>query len=168
LLRGKRSKTVTVNIDGQTVQLRDHKPLILANIEFVDLHSLDEFIEELNSRVFMWAGTEAGPSSKSGKKHIEKYQKEGSVFILRAPTAKLLELNGTEHLEITFCNSGSARQNDGALAKRGRSTFMRLEQASRMPGDVVELTFKTSALLPPETEYARSLAGPWLPIAADA
>ena len=167
LLRGKREQTQSVTINGALVQIRDHKPLISANIEFDSSYSLSEFLRELNSRVFMWAGTEVGPC-KSGRNHIQKYKDEGSVFILRVPTRKLIELNGTENLEITFCNSGSARMNNGQRAKRGRHTFIRLGQAARQPGDIVEITFLGSAQLPVETEYARELSGPWFPLKTDA
>jgi hypothetical protein len=167
LLQGKRSQTKTVDVSGNPFQIRDHKPLILANIELLDSCSLNDFINELNSRVFLWAGTEAGPCT-SGKNHIRKYQDEGDVFIFRTPTRRLLELNSVENLEITFCNSGSARQHAGIRAKRGHSTFMALENATQRPGDVVEITFRRSALLPAETEYAKELTGPWLTIATDA
>jgi len=157
----------SVLISGKPVQIRDHKPLIVANMELIDSYSLSDFIRELNSRVFLWAGTEAGPCI-SGRNHIEKYQSEGDVFILRTPTRSLLELNGVDKLEITFCNSGSARQNNGIRAKRGRSTFMRLENTTRKPGETVEITFPGTAYLPAETEYAKELTGPWLPVVADA
>ena len=167
LLLGKRNQTQNVIINGSTIQIRDHKPLIFANIELDQSCSMSEFIQELNSRVFLWAGTEIGPC-KSGRNHIQKYQAEGNVFILRAPTRNLIELNDIDSLEITFCNSGSARRNNGQRAKRGRSTFMRLDQATRQPGEIVEITFLNSARLPRETEYSRELNGPWLPLTIDA
>jgi hypothetical protein len=167
LLQGKRDRTVEVRTDGGTVQVRDHKPLIQANIELVDGYSFDDLIQELNSRVFLWAGTEAGPCD-SGRNHIGKYASEGDVFILRTPTRELIELNELQNLEITFCNSGSARQNQGNKAKRGRSTFMKLAAASRPPGKIVEIAFQGLAKLPAETKYAKVLSGPWLPLAADA
>lgn len=167
LLQGRRDRTVEVRTDGGTVQVRDHKPLIQANLELIDGYLFDDFIRELNSRVFLWAGTAAGPC-RSGKNHIGKYASEGAVFILRVPMRSLLELNGFENFEITFCNSGSARQIQGKKVKRGRSTFMKLATSNRLPGEVVEITFAGSALLPIETEYARELSGPWLPLAADA
>jgi len=167
LLHGKRDQTLTVQTDCGTIQVRDHKPLIEANMELIDGYSLDDFVQELNSRVFLWAGTEAGPC-KSGRNHINKYLAEGSVFILRTPMPQLLASNGITNMEITFCNSGSARQNLGNKVVRGRSTFMNLAAASRQPGETVEITFKGTAQLPQETEYAKELSGPWLPLAADA
>lgn len=165
LLRGRRQRTEEVSINGAMIQLRDHKPLIPANIEFVDSYSLEDFIDELNARVFLWAGTEAGPC-ESGRNHIRKYQAEGSVFIIRTPTRQLIAVNGEEHLEITFCNSGSARQNQGQRAKRGSSTFMQLEIANRQPGETVEITFRGQAHLPAEAKYAKNLSGPWLSLDA--
>jgi hypothetical protein len=167
LLRGKRNQTQNVIVNGSVVQIRDHKPLISANIELEESYTLTEFLQELNSRVFMWAGTEFAPC-KSGRNHIQKYQDEGSVFILRAPTHKLPELNGLDTIEITFCNSGAARRNNGQRVKRGRGTFIRLDQATRQPGEIVEVTFQYSARLPQETEYATALTGPWLRLNTDA
>ena len=167
LLQGRRDQTLSVPLSNGTVQIRDHKPLIRANMELVDGYSFDDFIQELNSRVFLWTGTEAGPCN-SGRNHINKYLSEGSVFILRIPTKQLFEINGVENLDITFCNSGSARQNKGIKAKRGRSTFMNLSAASRNPGDAVEITYKGSAQLPVGAKYAEKLSGPWQPLTADA
>jgi len=82
--------------------------------------------------------------------------------------SQLLASNGITNMEITFCNSGSARQNLGNKVIRGRSTFMNLAAASRQPGETVEITFKGTAQLPQETEYAKELSGPWLHLAADA
>ena len=167
LLRGRRSETVAVSINGQLIQIRDHKPLIPANIELLDGYTLGDFVGELNSRVFLWAGTNRGPCD-SGRRHIAKYQAEGETFILRVPTSRLLSENTAKELEVTFCNSGAARYHTGQRAKRGRSTFVALGAATRNPGDVVELTFKHSVALPRETQYARALSGPWLSLATDA
>jgi len=166
-LRGRRSETVAVSINGRQIQVRDHKPLIPANLELHDGYTLDDFIGELNSRVFLWAGTEKGPC-ESGKRHIAKYQAEGETFILRVPTSRLFAENTARALEVTFCNSGAARYHTGQRAKRGRSTFVELGAATRSPGDVVEFTFKHSVALPRETQYAKALSGPWLPLANDA
>jgi len=156
-----------IQIDNTQIQIKDHKPLIEANIIWEDGCDLQQFLNELNSRVFLWAGTERGPC-KSGQNHIAKYQAEGEVRILRIPTDSLLQLNARNPVQVTFCNSGSARQNAGQKAMRGPSTFHWLERADRNPGEIVELTFKSEAKLPWETEYALSLSGPWLPLFADA
>ncbi|WP_404361582.1 DUF7002 family protein [Methylotuvimicrobium sp. KM1] len=166
LLLGKRLTTQNININGRVIQVRDHKPLVEANIELIDSCTFNDFIQELNSRVFLWAGTELGPC-KSGRNHIRKYQNKGSVYILRIPTTKLLETNGVERFKVTFCNSGSARQNNGQKARRGHSTFLRLEQSTQPPGKVVELTFQSFVKLPPKTEYAEALVGPWSTLKAD-
>lgn len=165
-LRGLRPETVAVSVKGRLIQLRDHKPLIPSNLELLDGFTLNDFINELNSRVFLWAGTENGPC-KSGKRYIAKYQSEENTFILRVPTSELLDANTEKELEVTFCNSGAARYHTGQRAKRGRSTFVALTAAMRRPNEVVELTFKHSAVLPRQTQYARALSGPWLPIAPD-
>ena len=167
LLSGKRPSTLNVYINGQLVQIRDHKPLIEANIELMDGCSLDEFITELNSRVFLWAGTDRGPCS-SGRNHISNYQDEGEVVIIKVPTLELLEENGAAQFQLTFCNSGSARQNNGQKARRGKATFHSLNSATRRPGEVVEFTFLSQAKLPSGATYAKSLAGPWSPLKTDA
>ena len=166
-LRGRRFETVTISINGRLIQIRDHKPLIPANLELPDGYTLDDFVDELNSRVFLWAGTDKGPC-ESGKRHIAKYQAEGETFILRMSTSRLLGENMAQELEVTFCNSGAARYQSGQRAKRGPGTFVPLSVATRNLGEVVELTFKHSVVLPSETQYAKALSGPWLPLPTDA
>lgn len=166
-LLGKRRETVDVEVDGRVVQIRDHKPLIAANLELLDGCTFDDFVNELNSKVFLWAGTEQGPCT-SGKNHIRKYQAEGSVVILRVPTQMLLAENGLDRFKVTYCNSGSARQNKGQKAKRGKSTFLSLSEAARPPGDLVELTYHRFAKLPSGTQHASSLSGPWSTLKTDA
>ena len=128
-------------------------------------NSVEDFVDELNSRVFLWAGTASHPI-ESGRNHFARYSSEGKVFILRVPLAALLRDNAEQELQVTFCNSGAARHHHGQPAQRGSDTFVSPSLASRRPAEVVELTFRGDVTLPSETLYADSLAGAWLSLKA--
>jgi hypothetical protein len=164
-LRGRRSKAVRVAIDGRDVEIRDHRPLAPGSLSLPEHYTIDDFVDELNARVFLWAGTATRPVD-SGRNHIARYASEGNVFILRVPLAALLRDNATQELQVTFCNSGAARHHDGLPARRGPDTFVSPSLAARRRAEVVELTFRGDVTLPPETLYADSLAGPWLSLTA--
>jgi len=161
LLRGRRSESVRVFVEGRDVEIRDHRPLVPGSLSLPVGYTIDDFVDELNSRVFLWAGTAAKPQP-SGVNHIGRYAAEGEVYVLRVPTPALMSANPEAALEVTFCNSGAARHHQGEPAKRSRDTFIPLAKASRKAADVVELTFRDSILLPTGTEYADSLEGPWV------
>jgi len=163
LLLGRRTKTERTSISGVDIEVRDHRPLIERSLSFPPNYGLNDFIDELNSRVFLWAGTETGPV-RSGTNHIARYSAAGPVFLLRVPTEALLRANPVPILEVTFCNSGSARHNKGMPAKRGPETFVNPASARRPAADVVELTFTGEIVLPMETMYAPSLQNEWLPL----
>jgi hypothetical protein len=163
LLSGRRPKTERVSVAGIEIEVRDHRPLVEASLAFPANYGLRDFIAELNSRVFLWAGTEAGPV-RSGRNHIARYCAEGTVYLLRVPTEALLNANPASMLEITFCNSGSARHNNGLRANRGPDTFVSPAAAQRPTSAVVELTFKREVVLPEQTMYAPNLQSQWLPL----
>ena len=160
LLLGRRSTSARIEIDGQTIEIRDHRPLIVASLSLPTGYSVDQFIAELNSRVFFWAGNAGGPI-RSGQNHITRYSVESEVFIIRTKLDFLLRANPNNPIEVTFCNSGSARHNKGRPAYRSPNTFMPLNRATRKAADVVEVTFAGQANLPMETEYAKTLSGSW-------
>ena len=160
LLHGRRSASSVVWVEGRRIEVRDHRPLALGSLKLPDGYSVQDFINELNSRVFFWVGTEAGPVP-SGRRHIGRYSSEGEVRVLRIPLPGLLEHNSARTAEVTFCNSGSARHNGGLPAYRSPATFQRPKEAERSAAAVVELTYRTEANLPSATLYASNLAGPW-------
>lgn len=162
LLSDRRKEPVQVSVNGQTIEIRDHRPLVLGSLNLPLGYALDEFIAELNSRVFLWAGTLKHPVP-SGRNHIRRYSSLGPVYILRVPLRDLMAANPESMLQVTFCNSGAARHNRGRPARRGPGTFVSLTAATRPIAGVVEITYRGQAKLPDTTAYAANLTGPWFP-----
>ena len=125
-----------------------------------------ELIELLNSRVFLWAGTSNG-LGRRGQSHFEHYEDIGSVRVIRVPQRSLLEANPMRTLEVTFCNSGSARHQNGQSVPRGRDTFQPAGQAIGQPADVKELTFLDAVALPADTTWSQTPSGPWQALCGD-
>jgi len=162
-LRGRRLQNHTITINGSPIDIRDHRPLAPGAIDLQDGLTLDQYIAELNRRVFLWAGVEGGPRGR-GLAHFQRYQGEGSVAIIRVPTQSMLATNTTRQLSVTRCNSGSARCHDGHPVPRGLSTFQPLESAKFGAADVVEITYIDWADLPENAQFAADIAGPWKPM----
>ena len=160
-LQGRRRDRISVKIGDQEIELRDHRPLAPGSLALPAGYTLEAFIAKLNARVFLWAGTASKPV-RSGLHHIARYASEGKVYLLRVPVSALIRANPDVDLEVTFCNSGSARHHGGQPAFRSPETFMPLAKASRRPAEVVELTFMDKVILPEETVYSEMLEGPWL------
>lgn len=160
LLRTRRKKPMLVQLADGPVEIRDNAPLRPGSLALQDGMSLEDFLLELNSRVFLWPGMEDGPILP-GRRHFEHYRGIGPVHVLRAPTAALLEANPDRRFSIAYCNSGSARHHLGARVPRGSSTFLTPDEASRPASDVKEFSFPGFARLPPEAEWSNSLSGPW-------
>ena len=161
LLRTHRSKSVRVPLPSGPVEIRDNAPLRKGSLALQDGLSLEDFLFELNSRVFLWPGNLDGPIPP-GRRHFAHYRDAGAVFVLRVPTAALIEANGDRELSVTMCNSGAARHQRGKPVLRGRSTFLAPQNAPC--AKVKEFTFLGLARLPRETEWSRSLTGPWSPL----
>jgi hypothetical protein len=160
LLTGRRSQTSRVSVGGQLIEIRDHRPLALGSLSLPAGYTANQFIAEFNSRVFLWAGTSKGPV-ESGRNHIGRYTEEGEVFILKVPLLKLIDENSPDEIEVTFCNSGAARHHKGKPAQRSPATFSSLKAASRRAAEDREITFRTQAKWPPDSEYSKSISGPW-------
>lgn len=160
LLLGRRLETTRVAISGEYIEVRDHRPLVPGSLALPAGYSINDFVDELNSRVFLWAGTELGPV-RSGRNHIARYAAEGKIYVLRVPLTRLLQANPSRSMEVTFCNSGAARHNQGQPAERSSVTFVPLSAALKGPAEVVELTFRNQVALPIETTYSENYAGQW-------
>ncbi len=168
LLRQRRARSARVRIGGRCVEIRDHRPLAPGSLDLPDGYSIEDFVDELNSRVFLWAGTDSRPASGSGRNHFARYSGEGEVYVLRVPVGSLLRANPDREPQVTFCNSGSARHQQGRPVRRGPNTFVSPSTASRRAAKVVELTFRDQVALPTSTRYAGGLEGPWVPLWANA
>lgn len=159
LLDVRRTGPVTIEVDGRSVLLRDQSPLHEGNILFEGGWTLATLIEELNSRVFFWPGTDKGPIDY-GQRHFERYEGE-PLIVLRVPTEDLVASNAA--LEPQFCpfNSGAPRTNNGKGSPRGPKLFLGADRFERAPSEVIELTFRGSVTLPDSCEWAESYGAAW-------
>lgn len=161
LLSVRRAKSVVAQLSDGPVEIRDNLPLRLGSLEIEPNVTLEQFLQELNGRVYLWPGGERGPIG-TGAAHFQHYQGEGEVRVIRVPLQDLLQVNANRTLSVTYCNAGSARHHSGRRAIRGPGTFQSIDRTTRTMGEVKELTFVGSVLLPGTTAWARTPSGPWL------
>lgn len=160
LISERRPSSVTLELNGERVVIRDNRPLRPASIQLLGGWSLSDWLRELNSRVFLWPGLRKGPIDR-GRSHYARYASEGDVFTIRVPTLSLVAANRDRKLWVTRCNSGSARHHGGKPVPRGPSTFQIPEEAEFRPSQVIEFTYVGEAKLPLDTQWSRVLSGPW-------
>ena len=160
LLVERRKSSVTLNVNGETVVIRDNRPLRPASIALQGGWLLSDWLGELNSRVFLWPGEEDGPIQR-GRAHFGRYASEGLVFTIRVPTHSLVEANKDRELWVSRCNSGSARHIGGKPVPRGPATFQLTASAPFRPSEVIELSYRGEARLPSDAQWSTSLSGPW-------
>ncbi len=110
---GPRPQHRPINVAGQAVLLRDQAALHPANMECHSGFSLADLCEYLDSHVFFWPGTEAGPISH-GWSFAERYVGE-ALAVLRVRTEALFGASAP-----LFCrfNSGAPRWSRGRLLPR--------------------------------------------------
>lgn len=125
--------------------------------------TIQDYLDELNQRVFFWPGTLKGPVP-SGRRHFGRYSKEDDAFVIRAPLDPVLDANTDRVLFVAKCNSGAARHHGSQPARRGPKTFVTLDEALFPPSLVVELSFLDRVELPRESQFSNSLQGPWQPL----
>jgi uncharacterized protein DUF7002 len=159
LLRTRRLNHEPLEISGSRVVLRDQEPLRSGNIELTGGFTFEDFVEELNAKVFFWPGNDDGPIP-SGKRHFTCYKSESPVM-LRCRFQSLLSANPST--EPLFCpyNSGAPRTVNGKKSPRGPTTFSKACDFPRRRSEVVEVTFVRKVVLPPDAELRYSPAGPW-------
>ena len=160
LLTNRRKSSVTLQVNGETVVIRDNRPLRPASVRLLGGWSLSDLLRELNSRVFLWPGWESRPIRR-GRSHFERYEAEGPVFTIRIPLPSLIAANHDRDLWVTRCNSGSARHHGGQPVPRGPSTFQLPEEATFRVSEVIELSYVGAARLPTDAQWSESLIGPW-------
>lgn len=158
-VRIRRTATTPISIGSDQVLLRDQAPLYRGNIEFTDGWELEDFVEDINRRVFFWSGWEYGPIPH-GVRHFGRYQAEHPL-ILRVPFDALRRCNAEQTPFFCKYNSGSPRRFQGRSSPRGPDTFLPADHCSYNPGDVVEVTFIGSVTLPDNTEVSDHVEGPW-------
>lgn len=161
LLDKKRENAVTININGETVHIRDQKPLIEKNIEFTDGCSLERFIELLNRHVFFWPGGENGPN-KSGREHWGRYKTERPVpVILRFSSDVLLTRENRGRVRVCKFNSGAPRCRNGRRSPRGEETFVDSKFAKFTKSRTVEVVLKGPLILSGKIWIGKTPGGPW-------
>jgi hypothetical protein len=100
--------------------LNDQFPLYERGLaRCLDGMTVEEWIRELNRRVFFW------PTRECLETHLAAVRKRGyDHSVLEIDTAELLRLYG-ERVELSPINSGNATRN---ATRRGRGTFLPLDQ----------------------------------------
>ena len=120
-------------------------------------YTFEQFIENLNRRIFFWPGTDAGPINY-GVRHFERYGSEHPA-ILKIDFQSLI--NSNPAVEPHYCryNSGSPRCSHGQKSPRGPNTFQSGDQFVGTPSAVVEVTFSGPLILPANVRIGRLPSG---------
>jgi hypothetical protein len=162
LVSRRRNEHERISIGRDMIVIRDQAPLHRGNLSLPSGYTFEEFTKSLNSRVFFWPGTAAGPIGY-GIRHFERYKNENPA-ILRLTLASLLLANTLAN--ATFCryNSGSPRCSYGVRSPRGPQTFLPAAEFEGTPSQVVEVTFAIELALPADTEVGSHPSGPWRPL----
>ncbi len=158
LVRERRRDHVPLLIGEDRVVLRDQAPLYDRNVEYEQGWRFADLDEFLNQFVYFWPGTSSGPSDY-GQRHFARYADEQPV-IVRVPTAALFEVANVAPSFSAF-NTGSPRCSGGRRSPRGPGTFSEADAFPRSWSRVVEVAFRGSASLPPNTEWGQEPQGPW-------
>lgn len=159
LLTTRRRGHVSVQVDGETVLIRDQAPLHLGNMRLESGWTFAQFVAHLNARVFFWPGGPDGPIDY-GRRHFARYVEELPT-LLRVPFASALRANPGLVPEFCKCNSGSPRWSRGVPGPRGSTTFVPADAAAFRASQVVEVTMRGHVHLPDDAAWAHDLAGPW-------
>jgi hypothetical protein len=151
-LRLRRAHSLPAVVEGETVVLKDQRPLIEANIQFEGGWSVADLVEYLNSHVFFWPGDARGPIT-AGARLLDHYAPEAPA-VLRLRLQSLLSAN--PGLQPLFCpyNSGAPRQNKGLGVPRGPGLFRPGRACPRRRHEVVEVGFRSAVVLPTDTQLA--------------
>jgi hypothetical protein len=163
LLAGRRSASQVVQTAQGPIEIRDHGPLRPGSIALQDGITLAGFVNELNVRVFLWAGVSDG-IGRVGQAHFDHYAGVGVVRVIRVPLLSLIRANTNQDLQVTYCNSGSARHQAGKPVERGRATFQPIARATGQASKVKELTYIGVARRPDDTAWSHSPTGQWQPL----
>jgi len=160
-LQRRRTGAVPLEIDGETVVLKDQQPLILANVALTGGWTAEDFVGYLNQHVFFWPGTATGPL-KQGARLLGRYEQTGPV-VLRMRTEDIFAANSHHAPLFSPFNSGALRKQNGLPVARGPDLFAPAHRFPRTAGNVVEVTFRSAVHLPGTTCVATS-NGIWTPL----
>ena len=155
LVRQRRPCGCLVSIAGESVHVRDQKPLHDNNMQLPDDWSFEDWVKRLNGFVFFWPGTCECPK-RSGNRHFMRYVCERPA-VIRVPTKDLFEKN--QPLFSRY-NSGSPHRSNGNPSPRGPATFTFGDKFSCRPSRVVEVAFRKKVALPDTSVWATIRQGP--------
>jgi hypothetical protein len=159
LMRTRRRSHERITVEGKVIVIRDQGPLYRGNAKFPRLYSFEDFIESLNKRIFFWPGTKIRPIPY-GVRHFQHYRREDPALI-RVKFESLLHTNPAATPLFCRFNSGSPRCSYGKKSPRGPNTFLPAEDFMETPSGVVEVTFDSPVILPPDAEIGERPTGPW-------
>lgn len=162
LLRQRREQMEEFFVNGDMIRLTDQKPIVEANIAFLDGWNLGDLIEAINRRAFFWRGPASGLLKKD-QGHFAKYHAAGHQLVfVRIMLDETVRLNADRGPELCRYNSGAARMNRGKRIPRGLSTFVEPENAAFDIGNVREVVFREFVAIPSSAEFSEeSWMGPW-------
>jgi len=160
-MRTRRRGSKELVIDGARVWLRDQDPLHAGNVHLRGGWVFEDYLEELNSRVFFWPGGDDGPI-RAGRNHFDRYEDERPV-VLRVSTAALFKANRSAEPHFARYNTGAPRCNRGNPSPRGPNTFVSADRFDGTPSKVIELTYRERVILPEHSlAWAKGTAlGAW-------
>ena len=150
---------------GTPVVLRDQAPLHEGNMDLQEGWTLEDFVEQLNQRVFFWPGTEDGPIDY-GLRHFGRYASE-RPHLIRVRLASLLAANPGAMAQFCRYNSGSPRCVQGRRSPRSERTFLDHADVDFQRNQVVEVTFRGEVGLPFDAELGDRPGGPWMRLFED-
>ena len=148
-------------IDHSQVLITDQEPLLKPRLP-EGSWSPGELAHQLNRRVFFWRTRRDGQPLKTNKGHFLKYQNKGrSLVYLRIPSRDVIEANQNPP-EFCQYNSGSPTGRHVQASPRDKNTFVTHDKATFNFGDIREVTFLDSAILPDSTCFSENnFEGPW-------
>lgn len=143
------------------VTLRNQSALDPTALALPESECLDEYLTFLNRRVYFWPGTSRGPVA-DGLRMLDKHR--ARAVLIRVPTRSLVEHNARTPISVSNCNTGASWLARGRKTSRTREHVQFLPQFRGDLDEVVELSYEDCALLPPTSDCADHLAGPWRPL----
>jgi hypothetical protein len=159
ILSHRRLADVTFYFDGFEVTLRSQSPLHESDIELTGGWSFADYLRELNSRVFFWPGTWAGPNPY-GCRHRASRVNQGAT-LLKMSLQDLLSTNSGLAPHLSRFNTGAARQYFGRRSPRGPETFIAASDWRYAPSRVAEVSFVGAVNLPDTVEFQAPGATSW-------
>jgi hypothetical protein len=146
----RRTKSIRLIIDGETIVITDQLPLVFSNAALTSNWTEKDFVAYLNQHVYFWPGDANGPI-KRGSRFYGHYLKS-QLAILRVSSASLLAVNSSQTPLFCPFNSGAPRKQAGNGVPRGPDLFLPAVKFPRAAGGVVEVVFRCAVRLPETTE----------------